>query len=67
MRKKNTYAYYRGDEFIDLGTFDELGERLNLKRATLKYLTTPNYHRKREKRNGDNWAVVIKIEDDDDE
>ena len=32
MRKARVYALYRGDEFIDLGTIEEMAERLGMTR-----------------------------------
>jgi hypothetical protein len=42
--KKKEFMVYRGDEFIDVGTLDELSKRLNKKRETLRFYTTPIYH-----------------------
>lgn len=39
-RRKKTYAMYKGDEFVDLGTIDELSERLNLTKDTLYWYTS---------------------------
>ncbi len=55
-----TYALYRGDKFIDLGTKQYLAKLLNVKTATITFYMSPTYR----KRTGDRGYIVIKIEDD---
>jgi len=62
MAKKSIYALYRGDEFIDLGTLEELEKRLNINKNTIYFYSTPAY--KKRIRNPDNTIVGIKVEDD---
>lgn len=44
--KKQEYAVYKGDNFIFLGTLDEICERFNVKRSTAHYWGTPRNKRK---------------------
>ena len=39
-------AIYKGDEFIDVGTAEELAERLNRAPATILWQTSPSAHRR---------------------
>jgi hypothetical protein len=45
-RHEKTYALYRGDEFIDLGTIKELAARRGVSPSTIKYMTMPVHHRR---------------------
>jgi hypothetical protein len=36
------YAVYKGDEFIALGTLEELSKLLNVKMESLRWLSTPS-------------------------
>lgn len=40
-RKKDVYAVYDNDTFIDVGTYEELAKRLNVKKSTLIFYGTP--------------------------
>lgn len=68
MQQKQTYyAVYQGDTFIDLGTIQELSERLGVKCDTLKFMTYPSYQKRLEKRiknYSKGHMIVIKIEED---
>lgn len=64
---RTVYALYKGDTFRDLGTLNELAERVGITRETMKYYTSKAYQRKLERRNTVNSTIVIKIEDDEDE
>lgn len=46
MQMRKIFAVYRGDEFIDVGTREELASRLNLMLPTLMFKATPTYHRR---------------------
>lgn len=39
-------AVYKGDEFIDVGTAEELAERLNLSPSTILWQTSPSARRR---------------------
>lgn len=53
------YVVYIGDEFCDLGTLEELSERLNKPIKQLKYYTYPSYHKRKGK-----IMRIYKIEED---
>jgi len=54
----NSYALYKGDNFIDLGSKKHLADVLKVKESTITFYMSPTY-RKRSK----NGFVVIRIED----
>ena len=62
-RKKDIYALYKGDTFINLGTIEEIAKSENVKPRTIRYLQTPCY-KKRFKEDDNNRKVLIKIERD---
>lgn len=43
---RSIFAAYRGDEFVDVGTAEELSESLGLTFATVYSMATPSHHRK---------------------
>ncbi|CAM3605350.1 hypothetical protein ERUR111494_02480 [Erysipelothrix urinaevulpis] len=57
----NEYALYKGDDFITIGTAQELSDYLNVKKNTIYFLATPENKR----RNKGNRLVVVKIEEDE--
>lgn len=57
-RKHDTYALYRGDELLGMGTAEELAEKLGIKRDTVLWLSTPAAHR----RANDKWVLAYKVE-----
>ena len=59
-RKKQEYALYKGDEFIDLGTIQEIAKREGVKPKTILYYKTPAY--KKKFRDDTNRKVLIKID-----
>lgn len=60
MRKPKDYALYKGDEFIDLGTIEEMSKRLGIAKNTLRFYSTTAYY----KRVGENGYVCFEIEGD---
>lgn len=42
-RKQRIYAIYDDDKFIDVGTKEELSERLGIKKATIEQYMTKSY------------------------
>lgn len=54
------YGVYRGDDFIDTGTLDELAVRLNKKASTLYFYSTNTYHNRR--KNSNKSLVLFKID-----
>lgn len=63
MKKKKEYALYKGDEFLEIGTYEELAKYLGVSKRTIQfYLSSSN-----KKRDKGNKYVVVKIMEDDDE
>lgn len=58
--KRQLYAIYKGDEFIDVGTADELAERHGVKVKTIQWMSSPAYHR----RGTGDKLMVYKIEEE---
>lgn len=42
----NTYALYKGDELIDVGTSEYIGRRLGIKPENVRFMSYPAYHRR---------------------
>jgi hypothetical protein len=61
MSAEATFAMYRGDELIDVGTKKELAKRHGVKPSTIGFRATPSY-RKRVKP-GSRALVVYRIEE----
>lgn len=59
------YAMYRGDEFIDIGTIDELADKYYKKRELLAYLSKESTHEKM--KNDDTQLLLYKIGNKDGE
>ena len=53
------YAMYRGDEFIDIGTIDELADKYYKRRELLAYLSKESTHE--EMKNDDTQLLLYKI------
>lgn len=64
MKKTNNiYALYKGDKFLDLGTADDLAKYLNVTKRTILFYNSKVYKERRKK--GNNYYIVIKVEDDE--
>jgi hypothetical protein len=61
--EKMVYALYKGDEFLDLGTKEELAKVLGVKQQTISFYMSP-VHYKISKGNG---YVVIRIDEEKNE
>lgn len=59
-RKKQEYALYKGNEFIDLGTIPEIAKREGVKPKTIFYYKTPAY--KKKFKDDTNRKVLIRID-----
>lgn len=59
--KKKLYAIYKGEDFLDSGTLDELSERQGIKINTLRFMSTPSYFKRHE--NGNNYLVVTCLDE----
>ena len=58
----NRYALYRGDEFITLGTIEEIATFMNLAKSTIRVLRTDKYLRKI--KNYNTCDRLIKLEEE---
>ena len=58
--KKQVYALYKGDKFIDLGTAAELSKRTGLSESTIYFYLSPAYLKRIKKK--DKCYIVIKID-----
>lgn len=59
MKMRVIYALYKGDEFIDLGTINELSAKHKMTKRYLRYLTSPRAHRMSK----GNKTLLYRIED----
>lgn len=57
------YAVYKGEEFIDVGTRDELCERLGMKRETFNFFKAPSYLKRIEHLK--NAKMIIQLENEE--
>ena len=60
--KEKTFAIYKGDDFIYLGTRKECAKYLGVKDKSITFYCTPTYKR-RIKSEYNNRVIVIKVED----
>lgn len=60
MKKAKWYALYKGDEFLTVGSKQELAKYLNVKETTINFYKSKVY-RNRNKRG--NCYIVIRVED----
>ena len=58
-----TYALYRGDELVDVGTADELAERRHVTAAYVRWMATPTARRRVRGRR----LLAYRIDDDEGE
>jgi len=61
-RKLIEYALYKGDEFLALGTKEDLAEFLGVKVKTINFYRTKTYLKRIEKSKNERY-IVIKVED----
>lgn len=61
MKKNNkTYALYKGEECLGIGTLEELAEQLKISRKTMVFYATPTYKKRIKK--GINRRVLVRVE-----
>lgn len=69
-RKQKTYALYKGEECLAIGTKKEISEELGIKIETLNFYTTKAYKNRMENINHsckEGFRELIVIEDEDEE
>lgn len=54
------YALYEGDEFLIVGTLDEIAEKMNIKKKSLICYGSPS----RIEKHGGRGRILIKIEEE---
>ena len=64
MRKPVIYALYKGDEFINLGTPEELAKFIGVKRRTIFFYASEVYKKRNE--NNPKRYLVFKLDNIDD-
>lgn len=57
---KSIYAIYKGDEFLDLGTVEEMAKKFNVKKETITFWASPA-NKRRIKNKG---KVAVRIDDE---
>jgi hypothetical protein len=60
---RSTFAVYRGDEFVDVGTAEEIAKRLGCKPDTIRFYASPSY--KARLKDGNNRLVAVRIDEED--
>lgn len=61
----NEYIVYKGDDFVCIGTAEEVAEHMGWLVKTVHWYTMPTYKRRIAKRkNARNYITVEKLEDD---
>ena len=58
---KPTYALYRGDELLDVGTANEIAKRRNVKPETIRFYATPSYQRQSKFKNPDRRLIAVRV------
>ena len=59
------YAVYKDEEFVDIGTANELAERLNTTTKTIQWYAGSNRYKKTNHSHGGYTVVAIEEEEDD--
>lgn len=62
-----TYALYRGDELLAVGTVKEIARQLNKAEQTIRHYASPYYQNMTRKYETTLINKLIKIEDDDED
>lgn len=65
MTNKTEYAMYKGDEFIDIGTAEELAKKYNMKVTSVYYMAKKVYKEMVKEKGKGNRIEFIKIENDE--
>ena len=60
------YTMYKGDEFLHVGTLEEIAKERGIKRDTVYFYTTQAYQRRlRKRKKAKNYITITPLEDDD--
>ncbi|MGL4522859.1 MAG: hypothetical protein ACRCWQ_09945 [Bacilli bacterium] len=66
MRLKE-YAAYRGEEFLTIGTIDEVAAFLGLKKRSVQFMSTITHRRRTEQCGRQNAVCLYPFEEDEDD
>lgn len=55
-----TYALYKGDELLDVGTLDEIAKRRGVRPSTIYHYSMPAYQRKA--KNVRNRLLAVRVD-----
>ena len=61
--RRSTFAVYRGDEFVDVGTAEEIAKRLGCKADTIRFYAAPSYQARLKE--GSKSLIAVRIEEDE--
>ena len=62
MKAEILYGVYRGEEFVTVGTQEEVAKELGVKASTVYFWSTPTYKKRLKK---DSKALIsVRLEDD---
>ena len=61
------YAFYKGEEILDIGTIKELAEKFNLKIATMYYYCSETYRKRLANRKTRKARILVRLELDEDD
>lgn len=61
--KQATYALYRGDDFVDIGTADQLAGKLGCKAETIRFYAAPSYRARLKE--GSKSLIAVRIEEEE--
>lgn len=60
MKFRIIYGLYKGDEFLDVGTDEELASKLGVKKSTIQFYASPK-HKLRDKYG--NFIVAVRFKE----
>lgn len=61
---KRLYALYRGEEFVMIGTANELAERIGVSVQRIRHKSTPSYHKVFDNEKSTAY-ITFKMDEDD--
>jgi len=60
---RSMFAVYRGDEFVDVGTAEQIAKRIGCKPDTIRFYATPSYQARLKDK--DNRLIAVRIDKED--